>query len=89
MSLYLNFERMCALRYDGFAHIYFQDVYNFDTFIANWKTNNYYASQTLNSKFYFLHNSPANFESYAKNHYAKLCKKGGIPPIRQYSVQVN
>ena len=22
----------------------------------------------------FLHNSPANFESYAKNRYAKLCK---------------
>ena len=22
----------------------------------------------------FLHNSPANFESYAKNCYAKLCK---------------
>ena len=22
----------------------------------------------------FLHNSPANFESYAKNRYAKVCK---------------
>ena len=63
-------------------HIYFQDMYNIDTFIANCKTNNYYASQTLNSKFYFLHNSPANFESYAKNHYAKLCKKRvGSPPV--------
>ena len=62
-------------------HIYFQDMYNIDTFIANCKTNNYYASQTLNSKFYFLHNSPANFESYAKNHYAKLCKKWVGTPL--------
>ena len=56
-------------------HVYFQDMHSIDTFIGNCKTNNYFASQTLNFKFYFLHNSPANFESYAKNHYAKLCKK--------------
>ena len=61
-------------------HIYFQDMYNIDIFIASCKTNHYYAFQTLNSKFYFLHNSPANFESYAKNHYAKLCKKWVTSP---------
>ena len=59
---------------------YSQDMYNIDTFIGNCKTNNYYASQTLNFKFHFLHNSPANFESYAKNHYAKLCKKWVTSP---------
>ena len=54
-------------------HVYLQDI-------GNCKTNNYYASQTVKFKFHFLHNSPANFESYAKNHYAKLCKKWVTSP---------
>ena len=50
--------------------------------MENWKTNNYYASQTLNSKLYFLHNSPANFEGYAKIIMQSYAIKGGIPPNR-------
>ena len=69
-------------------HVYFQDMHSIDTFIGNCKTNNYFASQTLNFKFYFLHNSPANFESYAKNHYAKLCKKWVRSPLFMFTFRL-
>ena len=53
-------------------HMYFQDMYNIDTFIANCKTNDCFASQTSNSKFYFL---------LCKKSLCKVMQKmGGIPP---------
>ena len=62
-------------------HIYFQDMYNIDTSIANRKTNNYYASQTLNSKFYFCIILRQILKVMQKIIMQSYAKKGWNPPL--------